>query len=101
MKTKPFSELRKQITPERRAKTENRVQLALLHIALMELQESLGVTQDNLGEELSDVQSALSELENQDDIQVSTLSRSIKALGGRLKLVADFPDQEIILSQFK
>lgn len=100
MKTKPFSELRKRMTPERRAQIETRVQLALLHLTLVELQTSLGVTQDDIEKDLGVVQSTLSELENQDDIQVSTLSRYIKALGGSLKLVADFPDKEIVLSQF-
>ena len=101
MRTKPFSELRKRMTPERREKIETRVQLALLHMNLMELQTSLGLTEDNMGNNINDLQSALSDLENQDDIQVSTLSRYIKALGGSLKLVAHFPDKEVVISQFE
>ena len=101
MKTKPFSELRKRMTPERRAKNKTRAQLVLLHLALAELQESLGVTQDDMEKDFDVVQSALSQLENQDDIQVSTLSRYIKALGGSLKLVADFPNEEIVIAQFE
>ncbi|MEH2113548.1 helix-turn-helix domain-containing protein [Nostoc sp.] len=73
----------------------------LLHLALIELQESLGLTQDDLEKDLSIVESTLSELENQQDIKVSTLSRYIKALGGNLKLVAHFPDEEIVLAQFE
>lgn len=101
MKTKPFSELRKRMTPERRAKNKTRAQLMLLHLTLAELQESLGVTQDDMSKDLDVVQSALSKLESQDDIQVSTLSSYIKALGGSLKLVADFPNEEIVLAQFE
>jgi len=100
MKTKPFSELRKQMTPERRAKNKTHAQLILLHIALAELQDSLA--DKNAREKNGDVvESTLSELESQEDIQVSTLSRYIKALGGSLKLVADFPGEEIILTQFE
>ena len=99
--TKPFSELRKQMTPERRAENKIRAQLALLHLALAELPKSVRVTQDNTGKNLDIVESTLSQLENQDDIQVSTLFRYIKAFGGSLKLVAHFPDKEIILSQFE
>lgn len=73
----------------------------LLHLTLAELQESLGVTQDDLSKDLDLVQSALSQLESQDDIQVSILSSYIKALGGNLKLVADFPNEEIVLAQFE
>jgi hypothetical protein len=101
MKTKPFSELRKRMTPERRAKNKTRAQLMLLHLTLAELQESLGVTQDDMSKDLEIVQSALSQLDSQDDIQVSILSSYIKALGGSLKLVADFPNEEIVLAQFE
>lgn len=101
MKTKPFSQLRKQMTPERRAKNKTRAQLMLLHLTLAELQESLGVTQDDMSKDLDLVQSAMSQLESQDDIQVSILSSYIKALGGNLKLVADFPNEEIVLAQFE
>lgn len=101
MKTKPFSELRKRMTPEQRAESEAYFQLALLHLALAELQESLGVTPNDRSKNLDVIQSALSQLEEQDDIQVSTLSRYIKALGGSLKLVADFPNEEIVLAQFE
>lgn len=101
MKTKPFSELRKRMTPERRAKNKTRAQLALLLLTLAELQKSSGVTQDDKEKDFSLVQAALSELESQDDIQVSTLSYYIKALGGSLKLVAHFPNEEIVLAQFE
>jgi DNA-binding XRE family transcriptional regulator len=101
MKTKPFSELRKRMTPERRAESKTRAQLMLLHLTLLELQESLGLTQDNLEKDLGIVESTLSEFENQQDIKVSTFSRYIKALGGNLKLVAHFPDEEIVLAQFE
>ncbi|MGB7442692.1 MAG: XRE family transcriptional regulator [Coleofasciculaceae cyanobacterium] len=103
MKTKPFSELRKRMKPERRAKNKTRAQFLLLYLTLAELQESLGVTQDDISQDLEIAQSALSKLENQDDIQVSTLSSYIKALGGSLKIVADFPkeDKEIIIAQFE
>lgn len=101
MRTKPFNELRKRMTPEQRAEIETRTQLALLHLALAELQESLEITQDGMGKDFDVIQSALSQLENQDDIPVSTLGRYIKALGGSLKLVAHFPDKEVVLSQFQ
>ncbi|MEH2283549.1 MAG: transcriptional regulator [Nostoc sp.] len=102
MKTKPFSELEKLMTPEQRAESDTRTKLMLLHINLMELQESLGLAHhDDAEKNLSDVESTVLELENQEDIQVSTLSRYIKALGGNLKIVADFPQEEIVLAQFE
>lgn len=101
MKTTPFSELRKRMTVEQRAKSDILAKLMLLHINLLERKESLGLTQDNLQEKLNIVEFILSELENQEEIQVSTLSRYINALGGSLKIVADFPDEEIVIAQFE
>lgn len=52
MKTKPFSELRKRMTPKRRAQSKTRAKLILLHLALLELQQSLGVVEDDLEKDL-------------------------------------------------
>ena len=90
-KTKPFKNLLQQMTPERRAKIETQVQLELLHLALVERKKSLGYTDEDID---------LSEWENLDDISVSVLSQYIKALGGNLKLVANFPNQEVV-AQFE
>ncbi|NJL09903.1 MAG: XRE family transcriptional regulator [Calothrix sp. SM1_7_51] len=100
MKTKPFSELRKKMTPEQKAKSEARAKLVSLHITLIELQESLGIPQEDLQKELALDLANISELENLDDIQMSILSRYIKALGGSLKIVANFPEKEVVLAEF-
>lgn len=101
MKRKPIGELRKQMTPEQLAESQTRAQLASLSLTLAELRQSLGVTQQDMTDELGVIQSALSKLENQEDIQISTLYRYIKALGGTLQLVAHFPDRDVIISQFE
>ena len=101
MKTKSFSVLREQMTPERKAKIETRVQLVLLHLTLLELQKSLGYTEEDIEKDISAVAPTFSDLENLDALQVSALSRYIQALGGSLKLVANFPDKEIVLAQFE
>lgn len=101
IRTKPFSVLRERMTPERRAKIETRVQLALLHLTLLELQQSLGYTEEDIEKDINAVDPTFSDLENLDDLQVSALSRYIPALGGSLKLVANFPDKEIVLAQFE
>lgn len=88
------------MTPEQKAESETRAQLALLHLTLSELRKSLNLTQEEVADKLGVVQSALSKIEHKDDIQVSTLSRYIKSLGGSLTIVARFPDKEIIISQF-
>lgn len=100
MKTKPFRELREQMTFEQRAESEMRAKLALLHLALSELRESLALSQSDGAKDIGVIQSVLSDIEHQDDIQLSTLSRYIKSLGGSLKIIAHFPDKEVVLSEF-
>jgi len=101
MRTKPFSVLRERMTPERRAKIETRVQLALLHLTFLEQLKSLGYADEELEKELSNFDSTFSDLDSPEDIQVSALYGYIQALGGSLKLVANFPDKEIVLAQFE
>jgi DNA-binding XRE family transcriptional regulator len=100
VKTKRFSELRKKMTPEQRVESEIQAKVILLHLTLSELRESLALTQTDVAKDMGIVQSALSKIEHQDDIQISTLSRYIKSLGGNLKIIASFPDREIVISQF-
>ncbi|MDZ8089095.1 MAG: helix-turn-helix transcriptional regulator [Nostoc sp. DedQUE12b] len=100
MKTKPFNELRKKMTPEQQVESEMQANLALLKLTLSELRESLGHTQSDVAKNMGVVQSALSKIEHQEDIQISTLSRYIKSLGGSLTIIARFPDQEVVISQF-
>lgn len=101
MRTKPFSKLRDKMTPEQKAKSETRSKLVSLHIALIELQESLGITQEDLEKDLGIDFSNFSDLDNSDDIKIIFLSNYIKALGGNLKLVAHFPDREIVLAKYE
>ncbi|RUT10249.1 hypothetical protein DSM106972_007440 [Dulcicalothrix desertica PCC 7102] len=99
MKTKPYIKLRNQMSPERRAKNATRAKIALLHLTLIELQNSLGIAHEDLENSdviLPDIQM----IENQGEINISTLSEYIKALGGNLKIVANFPEKEIVLAQF-
>jgi hypothetical protein len=86
-RTKPFKNLLQAMSPESRARIEAAVKLELLYLALLERQKSLGYTD----EEIEWLRS-----ENLDEISVSALSKYIKALGGNLTLVANFPDKEVI-----
>ncbi|WP_413173175.1 transcriptional regulator [Anabaena azotica] len=101
MKTKPFSELRKNMTSERRSKNKTRAQLMSLHLTLLELQQSLGLKPEEIEADFNNFEATFAELENQEVIQISALFHYIKALGGNLKIVAHFPNEEITLAQFE
>jgi transcriptional regulator with XRE-family HTH domain len=64
---------------------------------LGEVRKQLGFTQIAVAKAMGVSQSALSQLEAQDDLQLSTLRRLVKALGGELDVVARFGKRSIVL----
>ena len=82
----------------RRAPNQERVKAikrALeLDIALNELREHRGVTQEQVAAQLGTSRPNVSRVEREDDVRVTTLQRYIAALGGELELVVRFPDGE-------
>jgi DNA-binding XRE family transcriptional regulator len=63
-------------------------------LTLQELRQARQVTQAKLAKSLGVAQKQISEMEKRTDMHISTLRRSIEALGGKLSLVAEFPDRE-------
>ena len=97
---KSFKHLRDNMTSIQRDRSTEQAQAILTEIALQELRKSLNLTQEQVAQVLDVKQASLSKLENQGDMYISTLRRLVDALGGRLKLVASFPDREVLISQF-
>ena len=97
---KPFKNLLRKMSPEQRARIEARVRDELRAINLRELREAFELTQEQLAATLKIKQAAVSKMENQADMYVSTLSRILAAMGARLKIVAEFPDGEVEIRQF-
>lgn len=96
-----FKELRDKMSPERRVRVEEQAREMMVEMLLAEIRKESGLTQVDLAEALGIKQPSLSKLEAQDDMQISTLRRIIKALGGELELVAKMPKGTIRLRQFK
>jgi transcriptional regulator with XRE-family HTH domain len=94
----PFKTLLEQMPPERRERIAERTQDLLIELALRELRQARNLTQQQLADALGISQPALSKMEHQPDIQISTLRRILAAMGGELKLVARFPDGEFVIS---
>lgn len=96
-----FNNLLKTLPSERRARIDERAQEMLLEMALQELRQKRHLTQQQLAERLNLQQAAVSKMEGQSDMHVGTLQRIIAAMGGKLKLVAEFPDEEVVINQFE
>lgn len=96
---KSFDELRKQIDadPARRAKVEEH-KTAMLG----ELRRKLDLTQAIVADRLDVTQENISQIERGEaDVRLSTLSRYVEALGGRLEVRAEFPQETVALSVSK
>lgn len=98
---KPFKELKEKMSPERREKVEDRARAILISMALQELRQTRQLTQQELAALLNVNQAALSKMENQTDMRISTLRKLLSAMGGNLKIVAEFPEGEVIIDQFE
>jgi transcriptional regulator with XRE-family HTH domain len=87
-----FEELRRKMSPERRARNEAVTRNMLVEMGIDELRKVKEITQVELARALEMNQGALSRIEHQADMHISTLKSIIEALGGKLILRADFPN---------
>ena len=78
---------------ERRAKVTARTQkLIAEETALRHLRRARDLTQESMAKLLHIDQAGISKIENRSDMLLSTLRSYIEAMGGSLRLVAEFPD---------
>ena len=70
-------------------------------MALQELRQTRHLTQQEVANILNVNQAALSKMENQADMRISTLRKLLAAMGGNLKIVAEFPEGEVVIDQFE
>jgi transcriptional regulator with XRE-family HTH domain len=92
--------IRKELSPARRKKVEARAaQLVAEEMTLQELRRARKLTQVHMARELGISQDGISKLEKRSDLLLSTLRKTVEAMGGSLSLVAEFPDRgPVVLS---
>ncbi len=92
--------IRKGLSPARRKKIEARAaQLVSEEMTLQELRQARKLTQVRMAKALGITQDGVSRLEKRSDLLLSTLRKSVQAMGGTLSLVAEFPDRDpVVLS---
>ena len=87
--------------PRRVASAKAKGRQKMEAMLLGEVRKQLGFTQTSIAKAMGVSQSALSQMEAQDDVQLSTLRRLVRALGGELDIVARFGDRSIVLMDSK
>ena len=63
-------------------------------MTLRELRHARRLTQVRMAKALGITQDSVSRLEKRSDLLLSTLRKTVKAMGGSLSLVAEFPDRK-------
>lgn len=91
-----FNDLTKDFSPERRERIEAHTNALIKESRLLKaLRQDLSVSQAELAELMGIRQASVSKLENQTDMQLSTLQKYVKALGGELEINVHFADREV------
>ncbi len=90
----------KRLSPAQRRKVEARAaELVAEEMTLGELRRARKLTQVRMAKALGITQDSVSRLEKRSDLLLSTLRKTVKAMGGNLSLVAEFPDRPpVVLS---
>jgi DNA-binding XRE family transcriptional regulator len=97
---KTIDQKMKGMSAERRKKIEARAaQLRAEEMTLQELRRARKLTQARMAKALGITQDGVSRLEKRTDLLLSTLRKTVEAMGGNLSIVAEFPDREpVVLS---
>lgn len=84
----------KKLSAAQRKKVEARAAALIAEeMTLRDLRKARQLTQARMAEELGITQDGVSRLEKRSDLLLSTLRKTVEAMGGRLSLVAEFPDR--------
>jgi DNA-binding XRE family transcriptional regulator len=90
---KTLDEIMAELPAARRKKIEKRTaELVAEEMTMRELRKARKMTQVQLAQKLGIKQEQVSRSEKRADIHLSTLKKSVEAMGGTLTLVAHFPD---------
>lgn len=98
-KTRPFAELAAEAKadPRRRARIAEYTRAIDDALSLGQLRREQGMAQGEVAGTLDVSQANVSRIEHEQDVYLSTLRNYVAALGGRLEVVAVFPDRAVTL----
>lgn len=92
--TVTIDEFMKDFSPEERTKVAARTaELIEEELTLRDLRQAQHLTQERMAELMGVEQESVSRLERRADLLLSTLSSYVAAMGGKLRLVAEFPNR--------
>lgn len=95
-----FAELRAGMSPRSRARSDAKARKMLAELPLNELRRARGLSQQQLAEVLNVQQPSIAKIERRTDMYISTLRSHIEAMGGKLEVLARFPEGTVRISNF-
>jgi transcriptional regulator with XRE-family HTH domain len=92
------NEIIRKLSPAERKRVEDRAaEIIAEEMSLRDLRKARKLTQARLAKTLGITQDSVSRLEKRSDLLLSTLRKTIKAMGGEVRIVAHFPDRSPIV----
>lgn len=85
-----LDEVMASLPKERQLKILTNAENTIFELELAELRKQSGISQSDLAKKMGISQSAISQIENNQNLQLDTLTNYVQALGGRLKLSIEF-----------
>ena len=94
------NEIIRKLSPAERKRVEDRAaELMAEEMTLRDLRKARKLTQARVAKTLGITQDSVSRLEKRTDLLLSTLRKTVKAMGGDVRIVAEFPDRApVVLS---
>jgi DNA-binding XRE family transcriptional regulator len=95
------NEVIRKLSPADRKKVEDRAaEINAEEMSLRDLRKARKLTQARVAKTLGITQDSVSRLEKRSDLLISTLRKTVKAMGGDARIVAEFPDRApVVLSE--
>src|SRR5256886_13515179 len=92
------NEIIRKLSPAERKKVQDRAaELIAEQMSLRDLRKARKLTQARVAKALGVTQDSVSRLEKRSDLLLSTLRKTVKAMGGDVRIIAEFPDRAPVL----
>ena len=82
---------------QRKKIEERAAELIAEEMSLRDLRKARRLTQARVAKTLGITQDSVSRLEKRSDLLLSTLRKTVKAMGGDVRIIAEFPDRAPVL----
>jgi DNA-binding XRE family transcriptional regulator len=91
----------RKLSPAQRKRVKDRAaEIIAEEMSLRDLRKARKPTQTRVAKTLGITQDSVSRLEKRSDLLLSTLRKTVKAMGGEVRIVAEFPDRApVVLSE--